>query len=209
MRKAALQKEITDDQAIQRAQYTLDKRFWPIEGYWDGVVFTDEAHMALDDFPQEWILRVIGERFHPKNIVEQEDQSANVVHFAAWINYYDKAPHLTFYNDEYDDVVPVKPLSKPRRRPTTETEEQYIKRLAEWEAQKARILEVKKPGNSMRASYYTEKLLPVYRDAIKDLEIRSDQLRSHVRRRDRYNWYLVEDNDPSHGTKNSSSLPAL
>ena len=68
MRKAALQKEITDDQAIQRAQYTLDKRFWPIEGYWYGVVFTDEAHMALDDFPQEWILRVIGERFHPKKL---------------------------------------------------------------------------------------------------------------------------------------------
>lgn len=43
-------------------------------------MFTDEAHMALDNFPDDWILRVIGERFWPENIVEKIDQTANVVH---------------------------------------------------------------------------------------------------------------------------------
>ena len=103
MFKAAKQKEITVPQQVQRVEYTAERQYNPIEGFWDGVQFTDEAHFSLDDFPEAWILRVIGERYEPQNIVEQGNKTANVVHFAAWVNYYEKAKVLTFYNDEYDD----------------------------------------------------------------------------------------------------------
>jgi transposase len=205
MFKAATQKEITVPQQMQRVLYTTNKRYRSVEGYWDGFIFTDEAHCALDDFPDEWILRVLGQRNSPDNIVEQRDRGPNSVHFAAWINYYTKAEELTFYNDEYDDVEPIKPPTRPRRRPATETEVQYEERLARWEAEKARQPAVIKPGNFMRANYYTDKILPVYHQ----LQARSNELRGQLHRNNRYNWYLIEDNDPSHGTCNPRSLPAL
>ncbi|KAF2690231.1 hypothetical protein K458DRAFT_290184 [Lentithecium fluviatile CBS 122367] len=164
--------------------------------------------MSLNDYPQQWILRVFGERYNPENIVEKPDYTPVCVHFAAWINWYEKADDLTFYNDEYDDVQPVKPPLKPRRRPTTETEAQYRERVAQWDAEKARIPQIIRPGNSMRASYYTKKILPGYCDALRSLQSRSDELRSHIPPENRYNWYIVEDNDPSHGTRNLESLPA-
>ena len=40
--------------------------------------------MALGDFSAEWILRVLGERTAPQNIVTRPEKSASVVHFAAW-----------------------------------------------------------------------------------------------------------------------------
>jgi hypothetical protein len=163
--------------------------------------------MSFDDFPDDWILRVVGSREDTENMVNRPQRTANVVHFAGWINYYAMADELTFYNDEYDDVVPVQPEPKPRRRPTTETEGEYHQRVIEWEARKPRKPEVTKPGNSMRASYYTEKILPIYCDAVNKLRSQSDQLRLHLHSEVRYNWYLQEDNDPSHGTKNPDSLP--
>lgn len=209
MFKAAKQRKITTAQQAQRVTYTYHQLDKPILGFWDGVVFTDEAHCSLTDFPEDWILRVFGERLSSQNVVEEPNHSSYSVHFAAWINYYDRAPHLTFYNDEYDDVKPVKPPPKPRRRPATETEEQYRDRLRHWEASKPRDPDISRPGNSMRASYYTDKLLPIYRDAMEELEARSDDLRGNIHRDDRYNWYIVEDNDPSHGTKNPESEPAI
>jgi hypothetical protein len=207
--KAAKQKAITLSQQEQRRDYSDLHRGKPVQGFWDGVLFTDEAHMALDDFPDEWILRVIGERFHHKNEVSDPNRGHKLVHFAAWINYYEKADELTFYNDEYDDVEPVKPPPKPRRRPVSETDEEYHDRLRHWHAEKARHPIVERPGNSMRASYYTEKILPVYRDALRLLRCESDVIRTHIHPSNRYNWYLVEDNDPSHGTRNPDSLPAV
>lgn len=208
MFKAALQKEISDDNAAARKAYCQDFRFFPVEGFWDCLVFTDEAHCSLSDFPDEWILRVLGERHQPKNMVTAYDTKANCVHFAAWVNYYDKAPELTFYNDEYDNYVAPKSEPKPRRRPITDHPGDYETRVAEWEAKKVRELEHKKPGNSMRAVYYTEKILPIYCAAVDSLKARSDKLRPHIHEDLRYIWLLIEDNDPSHGTKKSSLPPS-
>ena len=141
-------------------------------------------------------------------MVPEPESGGVMVHFAAWINYYTRAAELAFYNDEYDDVEPVKPPPKPRRRPTRETEEEYLDRVRLWEAEKARIPVVTKLGNSIRASYYTEKILPIYRQALEDLHARSDELCGYVHETKRYNWYIVEDNDPSHSTRNLDSLPA-
>jgi transposase len=165
--------------------------------------------MSLQDLPESWILRYLGCRSDPDNIVSKPPITTNVVHFAGWVTYYEKAEELIFYNDEYDDYVAPKPPPRPRRRPTTETDDQYQDRLRHWEAEKARAPKVEKPGNSMRASYYTDNLLPIYCDAYDSMKTRSDQLRPHVARPDRYTWYLVEDNDPSHGTRNIESLPAV
>lgn len=208
MFKASTQSSITGPQAVQRKEYTHSNLHKPIEGYWDGILWTDEAHMSLQDFPASWILRVIGTRNDPENIVQHHPITQNVVHFAAWINYYAMADELTFYNDEYDDFIAPAPTPKPRRRPTTETEEEFHHRMLQWEAEKARTPEIKKPGNSMRASYYTEKILPIYNAAYWSLKARSDQLRPHVAPQLRYTWWLQEDNDPSHGTRNHDSLPA-
>ncbi|EFQ91699.1 hypothetical protein PTT_11373 [Pyrenophora teres f. teres 0-1] len=166
--------------------------------------------MALDDYPDPWLLRVEGEANKAKNLVKEPPKppkNARVVHFAAWINYYDRAPQLTFYNDEYDDVEPVKPPPKPRRR-KHESDDEHRERVRVWDAERARQPNVEKPGNSMRAVYYTEKILPIYREAQHKLQAQSDHLRAHIHPNNRYNWYLLEDNDPSHGTKNLESLPA-
>ena len=85
------------------------------------------------------------------------------------MNYYKKGT-LTFYNDEYDDYQPPKPEPTPRRRPTTENEEGYQQRVREWEARKAREPEIVRPGNSMRASYYVEKILPILCDGYEALK---------------------------------------
>ena len=166
MYSASTQKKITKPQASQRQNYFAINQYKPAVGYWDGINFTDEAHMALDDYPADWILRVEGQRSAPENVVNHPDRGANVVHFAAWINYYTKAEELIFYNDEYDDYVapkpPPKPPPKPRSRPTTDSPGDYEARVHEWEAAKARELVIVKPGNSMRAIYYVENILPKY-----------------------------------------------
>jgi hypothetical protein len=68
MFKATKQKKSTPAQQHQRRSYNDERRVFPVVGFWDGVLFTDEAHMALGDFPEEWILRVLGERFKPKKL---------------------------------------------------------------------------------------------------------------------------------------------
>ena len=207
--RAAKSKSISPTQAQQRHQYCEKYRVYPIHGFWDGVIFTDEAHMSLSELPPQNILRVRGERFKPKNILNTQPKTATDVHFAAWINYYDRAVDLVFYNDEFDDIIIKKPPPKPRRRPTTETDNEYQVRVAEWEANKARNPIISRPGNSMCGQYYTRNILPIYRDAYYSLLSRSDLLRSHLPPDRRYNWYLVEDNDPSHGTRNLYSAAGL
>jgi transposase len=209
MFRASTQKAITDSQAQLRKDYTSTMRNHPVVGHWDGFQFTDEAHMSLQDFSQAWILRVIGTRTNPENMVMKPPITANVVHFAGWITYHEKAEELIFYNDKYDDYIPPVSPPKPKFRPTTKTRDQYNDRVRHWEAEKAREPEVKKPGNSMRASYYTDNILPIYCDAYDSMKARANQLRQHVPRYNRNAFYLIKDNDSSHSTHNPSSLPAV
>ena len=111
-------------------------------------------------------------------------------HVAAWITWFDKAEKLEFYKDEeeYEEQPPMPP--RPRRRPTTESPEEYQARLTEWEALKPHKVDVKPQGNSMTQKYYTERLLPVYIEAI-----------HKARAQNPGNWLLQEDGDPSHGMR--------
>jgi len=79
---------------------------------------------------------------------------------------------------------------KPRRRPKTESPDEYQARLREWEALKPHKVDIKPQGNSMTQKYYTERLLPVYIEAMQK-----------ARLKDPGNWLLQEDGDPSHGMR--------
>ena len=76
---------------------------------------------------------------------------------------------------------------RPRRLPTAESEQEYQERLREWEALKPHDADVKIKGNSMMQKYYTntERLLPIYIEAIRK-----------VRFRDAGTWLFQEDGDP-------------
>jgi hypothetical protein len=63
-------------------------------------------------------------------------------------------------------------------------------RVLEWEALLPHEQEVKLKGNAMTQKYYTERLLPIYIDAVNKARLRDPQC-----------WLLQEDNDPSHGSK--------
>ena len=52
-------------------------------GFWDGVLFTDEAHMSFSELPDPWILRRDGERQKQQNVTKRTKKTASVVHFAA------------------------------------------------------------------------------------------------------------------------------
>ena len=79
---------------------------------------------------------------------------------------------------------------RPRRRPTTESEEEYQARLREWEALQPHDTEVKVGGNHMTQKYYTERLLPIYIDSIYKARLRDAGL-----------WLFQEDGDPSHSMR--------
>ncbi|PQE27819.1 phosphoribosylformylglycinamidine cyclo-ligase protein [Rutstroemia sp. NJR-2017a WRK4] len=77
-----------------------------------------------------------------------------------------KAEKLEFYNDEEDKVEAPPYPRKPRRRPKTESEEEYHRRLQEWEAGKLHEQEIKVKDNSITQKYYMERLLPIYCDTM-------------------------------------------
>jgi hypothetical protein len=139
---------------------------------------------------QEEVLREEGHRYDTENIQERGQLTGVRFHVAGWISWYGKAAKLEFYNDEEDHVERPSYPSKPRRRPKTESEDEYAARVQEWEAGKPHEVEVKVKGNAMTQKYYTERLLPIYCQAMKDqAELVPGE------------WYLLEDGDPSHGMR--------
>jgi hypothetical protein len=72
-----------------------------------------------------------------------------------------KAPKLEFYNDEEDKVERPPMPPKPRYGDLqTKTEEEWHRRLVEWEALKPYDVKVMVKGNAMTQKYYVERLLP-------------------------------------------------
>ena len=60
----------------------------------------------------------------------------------------------------------------------------------EWEASLPHEQEVKLKGNAITQTYYTQRLLPTYIEAIYQLRLENPEA-----------WVLQEENDPSHGTR--------
>ena len=187
---AFIKKEISKKNRGERAIYGNDHIYDSIFGHFDHIVYTDEAHVDPTSQAQGRTLREQGERDKPENIEERPPLKGVRFHIAGWISWWGKAEKLRFYNDEQDHVEHPPMPPKPRRRPKTETAEEYHHRVAEWEAMKPHDREVKVQGNAMTQKYYVENLLPLYVDAIKSMHEIDDKP-----------WFLQEDGDPSHGMR--------
>ncbi len=187
---AFIKKVISKKNRQERGTYGNNNVYNPLFGFFDHIVYTDEAHVDPTSQAQGRVLREQGTRDNPENIEERPPLKGVRFHIAAWISWWGKAPKLKFYNDEEDHVEHPSMPQKPRRRPTTETNEEYTKRLKEWEASKPHDVEVKVQGNAMTQKYYVENLLPIYVDAIKCMRSIDDKP-----------WLLQEDGDPSHGMR--------
>jgi hypothetical protein len=161
-----VKKVISDKNREERVAYGLDHVWDSIFGFWDHIVFTDEAHVDPTSMAIPLTTREEGTRNQPENIVERPPLKGVRFHIAAWVSWWGKAAKLEFYNDEEDKVEQPLYPRKPRRRPTTESEKEYHARVLEWEAQKPHKVEVKVQGNAMTQKYYVERLLPIYCDAI-------------------------------------------
>ena len=176
-----------------RVDYGETHVFDALFGFFDHTVYTDEAHIDPTSQAQGRVLREQGTRDNTENIEERPPLKGVRFHIAGWISWWEKAEKLEFYNDENDasDGVEHPPYpSKPRRRPRTETEDEYTERVREWEASKPHAVEKQVQGNGMTQKYYVDRLLPIYCQAIISL-------------REKYggDWLLQEDGDPSHGMR--------
>jgi hypothetical protein len=187
---AFVKKTISFKNRQNRGAYGNDYVYDSLFGFFDHIVYTDEAHVDLTSQTQGRVLREQGTRDDLENIEERPPLKGVRFHIAAWISWWGKAPKLRFYNDEQDSTERPPMPPKPRRRPKTETDEEYTERLKEWEASKPYDVEIKVQGNAMTQKYYVENLLPMYVDAIKSMRSIDDKP-----------WLLQEDGDLSYGMR--------
>jgi transposase len=163
-------------------------------------------------YGDDYILREKGTRYELENIAIRPPTTGVAYHIAAWANWHAKSDQLEFYNDEelnqeFEHAQKAAEQAvesdhgprpkKPRRRPKTETEEQFQQRIAEynikfaeWEARSPPQPKVAGKGNSMTQAYYCQRLLPIYLDTCQNLAA----IHSH-------SFILLEDGDPSHGMR--------
>lgn len=187
---AFVKKEISDKNKAERVEYGYEHRDKSVEDYWSYIFFSDEAHVDPTSLCAGEILRERGTRYNDENIQERGEKKGVRFHIAAWVTWFEKAEKLEFYHNEDDYITTLPMPPKPRRRPTTESEDEYQARLCDWEAQRPHKAEVKAGGNAMTQKYYAERLLPVYIEAI-----------HKARLRDAGPWLFQEDGDPSHGMR--------
>ncbi|KAI1676338.1 hypothetical protein KJE20_14067 [Pyrenophora tritici-repentis] len=184
--RASKAKRITPSQVSQRLDYWEKYRLKPVLGFWDGVIFTEEAHMSMSELPPQRILKVRGERLKPKNIISTPSRTATDVHFAAWVNYYDRQPDLVFYNDEMDDIV-----------------------IKNYHQSHVVIRQLRLRINIKLGLLTGRPRRPVIQlFLVRATLSRRDTLRVCLHPDHWSDWCLMEDNDPSHGTKNPDSVPS-
>jgi hypothetical protein len=187
-----VRKKLTLSQRQKRLNYRKEHVGKSVHDFWQYVIFTDEAHFDPGSAQQGRILREAGTALEPENIQERGEKKGNTLHFAAWCTYNDKAESLIFYNNESEQDINPAPPRKPRRSKYI-TDEQYNQEILAWEAEKGRTQHVKPKGNAMTQKYYCDKHLPIYIDVIAQKRLQEPEP-----------WQLVEDGDPSHGTRGMS-----
>lgn len=172
-------------------EYGLEHQGKSVEDFWQFIFFTDEAHIDPSSNSVGYILREEGTRYDSVNIQERGEKTGVKLHIAGWCNWHSKCTSLEFYNDEEQYIEKPKRPRKPQKR-KKETPEQFSHRLLEWDALIGHDKDVKPQGNAMTQKYYTERLLPIYIEAV-----------SQARLNQRYpeSWWLMEDGDPSHGMR--------
>jgi hypothetical protein len=197
---AFVEKEVSEKNREERVTFGKEHVSKTIEDFWSLITYTDEAHVDPNSQPIGHILREEGgnRRYADENIMERKEMKGTAFHIAAYINWWGKSEKLEFYNDEEDTTEQPPMPPKPRRRPKTESQEEYEARVKEWQATKPHKVEKKVAGNHMAQKYYTERLLPVYIKVVQEQRLQhADQV------------YLQEDGDPSHGMRKDGLTRAL
>ena len=137
--KKIISKKNREERRVYGEEHVYDALF----SFFDYIVYTNKAHINPTSQAQGRVLREQGTRYNTENIKERPPLKGVRFYIIAWISWYSKAKKLEFYNNE-EDVIETPPYPpKPRRRPTTETEEEYKQRVLEWEAGKPYSREVK------------------------------------------------------------------
>jgi hypothetical protein len=88
----------------------------------------NEAHIDPSSMVQGRILREQGTRYDTENIQERPEKQGVRLHIAAWINWYEKAEKLEFYNDENDSIIKPRRPQKPRKT-MYETKDEFSQRI--------------------------------------------------------------------------------
>jgi hypothetical protein len=194
-RQAYIQKEISSGNKKLREQFGNRHQDKGVDSYWKYVVFTDEFHLDPAAQAIGYILRENGTRYNTENIQERPQLEGVKLHVAGWVNWHSKCKKLEFYKDEKDENEGIiKPRLPPKpRKSKYESESEYNTRLLTWQASKPHNKEVKTTGNAMTQKYYSDRLLPVYINAVNTLRIQEPNLP--------HSWLLQEDGDPSHGLR--------
>jgi hypothetical protein len=163
--------------------------------YFKKIGFTDEAHIDRGMAITQYVFR---EQGNPDGLFQEQPlKSELALHVAAFVSWDLKGP-LLFYNDDQwtnETILNAYKQAKPRRRPRTESEDEFDQRVKEWE--NLQPLGFEKQGNTMTELYYAQKILPHYVALIEELQdLRGGQ-----------KCFLLEDGDPSHGHRSRNNLP--
>jgi transposase len=189
---AYIGKDLSEKNLKERVEYGTEHLDDDIDGFWQYIIFSDEAHYDPSSIVQNEVLREEGHRYDPPNIQQRGGKTGVALYFAAWINWHAKAEQLEFYNDE--NTYTEKPKRPPKPRKTMyESLEDYNTRVLQWEAAKPHDKDVKPKGNAMTQLYYIKRLLPSYITAIQKLRVYGPGNPG--------NWLFQEDGDPSHGMR--------
>jgi hypothetical protein len=196
-RQAYISKEVTAVQRRGRIQYCQMHDGKSIDDFWRRVIFADEMHFDPTSIGVGHILREAGTRYDTENIQTRPLPTGVKLHCAAWVSYDHKAPFLIFYNDEEEYTYQPRRQGRPRKS-KYEDDAAFQRRIQEWQAEQPHQVVVKPKGNSMTQKYYVDNVLPHYIHAIQLLRLQDSQC-----------WYLLEDNDPSHGTRTNGLATQL
>ncbi|KAH8585433.1 hypothetical protein B0O99DRAFT_749035 [Bisporella sp. PMI_857] len=82
-----VKKVISDKNREERVAYGLDHEWDSIFGFWDHIVFTDEAHVDHTSMAIPLTTREEGTRNQPENIVERPPLKGVRFHIAAWVSW--------------------------------------------------------------------------------------------------------------------------
>lgn len=187
---------LSDKNQQLRTQYGVDHCGKTITGWWQYLYFTDEAHFNSVDlaYRTQYETRQSGGA-SIKHLQPTPKAPINVtLHVAAGVSYNHKGA-FTFYHDPQEPSIK---LYKPRRprKSSVETEDEHLKAISNWLDGGEHPLKVQAQGNSMTQEFYAEHILPLHIKHIKWLE---QKYKRQV--------VFMEDNDPSHGHRNTRSRP--
>ena len=191
-KEAYTNKELKPYHLNQRVAYGKRHLGKTVDEFWKFVRFTDEFHLDPSAAGQERVLREQGTRYREENIQQRPGLLGNKLHIAGWVTYDDKIKNLIFYNERTEKTIQPKPPPKPRKSKYI-TEDEYAEQIKEWQAKLPPKEDIKPKGNAMTQDYYTKHILPHYIDAMQQDRYRNEG----------YDYYLVEDGDPSHGLRKS------